>query len=112
MRALALPLLAALALGACSDAREANRVAFQGVQFDSRLADGIDGRRNQFAVAVSPVSASLEGARESARYEAIKYCISTYGSSDIKWVVGPDAPTTSLGIAENTAHFRGACAYE
>ncbi|MWD27582.1 hypothetical protein E0K89_008870 [Aquicoccus sp. SCR17] len=105
-------LTASLALGACTGAREANRVAFEGVQFRSKLAKKIDGRRNQFAVAVSPVSASLEGARESARYEGIKYCIANYGSSDIEWLVGPDAPVASLGISDNTAHFRGNCAYD
>lgn len=100
-------LIAVLLLTACSE-RRANRVAFDGVFF--RASSGkVDKQRDQFEVTVSPVSASLEGAREAGRYEAIRYCIKQFGSSDIDWIAGPDAEDGTLRINGDKLLLRGTC---
>lgn len=102
-------LIVALLLSACSGDRRADRVAFDGVFFRSN-ASKVDRKRDRFEVSVSPVSASLEGAREAGRYEAIRYCIENFGSSDIEWTDGPDAEDGTLTIANDRLLLSGACA--
>jgi hypothetical protein len=51
----------------------------------------------------------LVGAREAGRYEATKYCINQYGTSDIAWVSGPDVEDGSLTINNDELQLRGAC---
>ena len=65
--------------------------------------------RDEFTVTARPVSASLEGAREAARYEATVYCVNRYGRSDIAWTVGPDSPDAALPIADDTLTLAGRC---
>lgn len=102
-----LVLIAVLFLAACNE-RKANRVAFDGVFF--RATSGkVDKQREEFEVGVSPVSASLEGAREAGRYEAIRYCIKQFGSSDIAWIEGPDAEDGTLRISGDKLLLRGTC---
>ena len=68
-----------------------------------------DGERHEFRATAKPVSASLAGAREAARYEGIAYCVRNYGSSDIIWVTDPEAPEEELSIDGDTLTLRGAC---
>ncbi|WP_368073646.1 hypothetical protein [Tateyamaria omphalii] len=104
----ALLLIAVLLLTACNG-RRSERVAFDG-QFFRANASKVDRRqREQFEVTVSPVSASLDGAREAGRYEAIRYCIQEYGSSDIEWAEGPDAEDGTLRISNDRLLLRGTC---
>ncbi|MEM8655908.1 MAG: hypothetical protein AAGF36_14290 [Pseudomonadota bacterium] len=103
-----LMLVAVLLLSACSVDRQANRVAFDGVFFRASSSK-VDKQRDQFEVGVSPVSASLEGAREAGRYEAIRYCIRQFGSSDIDWIAGPDAEDGTLRISGDKLLLRGTC---
>ena len=63
-------------------------------------------------MSVGPASASLEGAREAGRYEAIRYCIDNFGSSDITWIAGPDAEDGTLTIANDRLQLRGTCTPE
>ena len=103
---IAVALLAALT--ACSGARR-EVMAFEGVVFKAK-ATSTRADRKAFDIAVSPVSASLEGARQAGLYEATKYCVRGFGSSDIVWEYAPDAPEASLVIAEDTLLLRGRCA--
>ncbi|WP_299148650.1 hypothetical protein [uncultured Tateyamaria sp.] len=103
-------LIAALALSACAE-RKADRVAFDG-QFFRSNASKVDKQRNQFEISVSPVSASLEGAREAGRYEATRYCIGIFGSSNVDWIEGPDAEDGTLRISGDKLLLRGTCAPE
>ncbi|WP_299687185.1 hypothetical protein [uncultured Tateyamaria sp.] len=105
-----LALIAVLLVSACQE-RRADRVAFDGVFFRSN-ASNIDRQRDDFEVAVSPVSASLEGARDAGRYEAVRYCIKNFGSSDITWIAGPDAEDGTLTIAGDRLVLRGTCTPE
>ena len=104
----ALALLGLAVLAACASGDE-YRPSFDGHYFRAKLAAERDVRQN-FLVTVQPVSASQTGAREAARFEAVKYCIKRYGTSDILWSQGPDA--ASLATSADTATFRGACAGE
>ncbi|WP_299280402.1 hypothetical protein [uncultured Tateyamaria sp.] len=103
-------LIAGLLLSACAE-RRADRVAFDG-QFFRSSSSKVDRQRDQFEVSVSPVSASLEGAREAGRYEATRYCIRSFGTSNIDWVNGPDAEDGRLRISGDKLLLRGACAPE
>lgn len=99
---------AALALLAgCSDPSDA--VRFDGQLFKGRL-QVMDGDKRSFTATVEPVSASLEGAREAARYEGTTYCVRKYGRSDIDWTASPEAEATALNISEDTLTVQGRCA--
>ena len=100
-------LIAALLLTACAE-RRADRVAFDGVFFRS-TSDNVEKDRVEFVVGVSPVSASLEGARDAGRYEATRYCIDNFGSSDVTWIEGPDAEDGTLRISGDKLVLRGTC---
>ncbi|WP_290559856.1 hypothetical protein [Aestuariivita sp.] len=97
----------ALALVAGCTARD-DRVRFDGEVFRGKASHDRDDRR-KFTVEVSPVSASLDGAREAGRFEGIKYCINEYGTSNIEWSVGPDTDPAALVIERDRLSFAGMC---
>jgi len=100
-------LMITTALAACQE-RRVDRIAFDGVFFRSS-AKKIAKQRENFEVSVEPASASLDGARDAGRHEAIRYCIENYGSSDIVWVEGPDAEDGTLTIVNDRLILRGTC---
>ncbi len=68
---------------------EENKVSFDGYYFLSKLSRSkLDDR--SFDLIVRRANRSLSGAREAGRYEATRFCIKNFGTSDIKWVSGPD----------------------
>jgi hypothetical protein len=95
-----------LALAACGD--NSKRPTFDGNQYRAKLTK-VDKQRDQFSVTVTPVSNSLVGAREAGRFEATKYCIAQFGTSDIAWLSGPDAEDGELTITNDKLEFRGTC---
>jgi hypothetical protein len=97
---------ACLALIACTE--DDDRIAFDGQYFKGRVS-GSKEDRTQFVATVTPVAASLEGAREAARYEGTKYCIKNYGTSKIDWSSSPDAEEADLSIENGTLTVAGAC---
>lgn len=97
-------ILSVMALAGCSGR---SQVYFDGKAFRTHLAKGEP--RHVFTVTARPVSSSLTGARLAAEYEAIAYCVNDYGSSDIRWVIGPDSPDSSLPISDDTLTLQGAC---
>ncbi|MEP2474727.1 hypothetical protein [Roseobacter sp.] len=98
-------LMVAGALAACGSAAE--DVAFDGHFYRTGIKD-LDAR-HKFQVTAAPVSASLAGAREAARYEATIFCVNEYGSSAIEWVAGPDDADETLRISKDTLTLEGAC---
>ena len=92
-------------LAGCSN--DSEKLRFDGQFYRTKLSGLED--RHQFQVTAAPVSASLTGAREAARYEATVFCVNEYGSSAIAWVVGPDDPDDALPIANDTLTLQGAC---
>ena len=106
MRGGLISLLAVATVVSCGPSEDS--ILFDGQFYRARLDTDRD-NRSDFTVSVRPVSASLAGAKEAARYEAVVYCVNRYGSSDITWVVGPDSPDESLTISDDTLFLRGEC---
>ena len=106
MRVFAILIGVALAVTACGPGDDA--VSFDGHFYNARLKSERSDRA-QFAVTTRPVSASLDGAREAARYEAIVYCVNQFGRSDVDWVVGPDDESETLTIENDTLMLQGRC---
>ena len=97
----------ALALVAgCNQADD--RVRFDGEVFRGKASKVKDNPR-AFTAWVSPVAASIDGAREAARYEGTKYCIAAYGTSDIEWSVSPDTEDLTAQIDGNQLNVAGEC---
>lgn len=95
------------ALAACAQSQD-TRPTFDGHYFRGRI-DRDSEDKARFDVKVSPVSQSLDGAREAGRYEATKFCLRQYSTSDIDWIAGPDADAASLRIEDDVLILRGAC---
>ncbi|MEH6831746.1 MAG: hypothetical protein V7661_12985 [Sulfitobacter sp.] len=93
-------------LGACGSPED--RILFDGQFYNSKVRK-VERQLDVFSVAVKPVSKSLLGAREAGRYAATVYCVNTYGSSDIVWAAGPDAPDAQLNIDKDTLTLQGRC---
>jgi len=94
-------------LAGCTD--PSRQVLFDGLQFNGRTNVDKEDKRN-FVATASPVSQSLEGAREAARFEGTSYCVRKYGRSDIEWSASPDAEATELNIVEDVLTVQGRCA--
>ena len=95
-------------MGACSNPfeLEENKVSFDGYYFSSKLSRSkLDDR--SFDLTVRRANRSLSGAREAGRYEATRFCIKNYGTSDINWVLGPD--DQSIGLTGKVLKLRGQC---
>ncbi|MEM9576076.1 MAG: hypothetical protein AAF999_03575 [Pseudomonadota bacterium] len=97
---------ATLGLTACGP--DDDDILFDGQFFRSKVKTERS-TPDEFVVTSSPVSASLLGAREAARYEATVYCVNRFGRSDIIWAVGPDSPDEQLPISGNTLTLQGRC---
>ena len=100
-----LTLIVALMAG-CTNRED--QIPFDGFFFRTKVKK-VDGERHVFTVAVRDVDQSLDGAREAARHGGNAYCVETFGSSDIEWVVGPDTPEEEFVITDNTLTFQGVC---
>lgn len=102
---LALTIMGALA--ACSGGAPKS-YPFDGVYFKAK-AGAVNKKvtRSVFTVQVAGASQSITGAREAGRYEATRYCIENYGTSDIIWAIGPDSPGQVL--ADDTLTLKGTC---
>lgn len=106
MKQIVLLCVAAGLLTGCTSRED--RIAFDGKYFRTKLSK-VDGQRDVFTLTVKNASQSIDGAREAARYEATVYCVNTYGSSDITWVVGPDTPPENLRLVDDSLTFQGSC---
>ncbi|KIN72993.1 hypothetical protein [Sulfitobacter guttiformis] len=93
-------------LGACTSSED--RIYFDGQIFNAKLRK-VERQRDVFTVTVKPVSRSLEGALEAGRYEATVHCVNSFGSSDVIWTAGPDAPQSQLNITNDTLLLQGRC---
>lgn len=96
---LVLVLAATVSLSACSDGfRDSFRskrdlVTFDGHIYKSKAQKVSRETRDHFEVTVSRANQSLLGARQAGEYEAFKYCIAEYGTSNVDWLIGPEDET-------------------
>lgn len=80
-----------------------------GLPFDARLSEGET--RRDFTVLVLAPGASLQQARESARYEATRHCLEQSGFSTVDWVLDPATGDWALSRdADGQPVFAGSCA--
>ena len=85
---------------------EENKMAFDGYYFSSKLTrNKLDDR--SFDLTVRRANRSLSGAREAGRYDATRFCIKNFGTSNIKWVLGPD--DQSIGLTGKVLKLSGQC---
>ena len=85
---------------------EENKISFDGHYFSSKITQNkIDNR--YFGLKVRRASRSLSGARDAGRYEATRFCIKSFGTSDIEWVLGPD--DENVGLTGKTLKLSGKC---
>lgn len=106
MRFAILSVLALSLVAGCN--RADDRVRFDGQIYRGK-ASKVKENPRQFTAWASPVSASLEGAREAARYEGIKYCVKLFGTSQIDWTASPDTENVSPLIDGETLNVAGEC---
>ena len=85
-----------------------DRILFDGHFYKAKLRK-VDRQLDVFTVSVKPVSKSLTGALAAGEYEAIKYCVTNFGNSDILWNLGPDAPQGQYRIENDTVTLQGRC---
>lgn len=100
-------LIAALLLSACTE-RKADRIAFDG-QFFRTSSKKLDKDRMDFEVTVRGASASIEGAVAAGEYEATRYCIGNFGTSNVAWINGPDGGDGRLSVSNDRLVLTGTC---
>ena len=85
---------------------EENKVSFDGYYFPYKLVrNKVDDR--SFDLTVKRANRSLPGAREAGRYEATRFCIKIFGTSDIKWFLDPD--DENIGLTGRVLKLSGQC---
>ncbi len=78
-----------------------------GLPYRASLKRG-DDRRN-FTVRAEAGGVGLAEVRESARFPATRYCIETYGSSDIDWRMDPATQDWAFSRDGQAMLFQGRC---
>ncbi|MCM2560864.1 hypothetical protein M8756_02630 [Lutimaribacter sp. EGI FJ00015] len=105
-RKLGFAFCAALFVAGCGDE---TTQTFDGMTFRASL-DADREAPHDFVVEVRDAGKSLAGAREAGRYEAVRYCIETFGNSRMTWLQGPDADDADLRIENGNLIMQGQCA--
>ena len=100
-------LIAGIGLAGC--AKKDERVFFDGNYYPSKARAVSKDDRQEFSVAVRRVDQGLAGARQAGRHGGTEYCLKNFGTSDIEWIVGPDAPDAALGLPGSSLTMRGSC---
>lgn len=103
-----LALVLAGGLGVAGCANNSDRVYFNGNYYPAKAKRDKDVTQG-FVVTVQRVSKGLDGAREAGRYEGTRYCIKTFGTSEIDWVRGPDAKDGTLQVSGSRLVLSGRC---
>jgi hypothetical protein len=78
----ALALVALALVAGCADREE--RVLFDGNYYPGKVRGEKDDRRD-FTATVRRANAGSEGAQDAAVYEATRYCLKNFGTSEIAW---------------------------
>jgi hypothetical protein len=107
MRSVTILILLTVALTACSKKEDAS-IRFDGQYFKTK-AKKADDDLAEFTVTITPVSSSVAGALAAGEYEGTKYCIGNFGSSVIRWTVGPKTDPKQIQVVDNTLTLLGRC---
>ena len=91
--------------------RRDERVLFEGEYFRTKASPVDRQARESFVIEVPGVSRNFEAAREAGRFGGTRYCIESYGTSDIRWTSGPDDPPETLLIDRDRLTLRGTCLF-
>tara|TARA_R110000851_G_scaffold194302_7_gene345121 strand:- start:582 stop:935 length:354 start_codon:yes stop_codon:yes gene_type:complete len=82
-----LVLIALTVLAGCAEREE--RVLFNGNYYPGKARAEKQDRRN-FTASVKRAGRGIEGAQQAALYEATRYCLDNFGTSEIAWVGVPE----------------------
>lgn len=107
LRAVIISLLTLTLLGGCVE--RAKRVYFDGKHYPTRGKAVSKDDRKAFVVTVRKAAQGLDGAREAGRHGGSRYCIETFGTSEIEWAVGPDSPAEALVLNNGSLQLTGRC---
>lgn len=104
---------AAALMTGCDNVRDKmsnkEKITFDGHYFITKVDRPERKVRDHFMVYVRNPHQSLKAAREAGRYEAVKYCIKEYGTSQIDWIRGPDVEDAGLAFDSERLVFEGKC---
>ena len=75
--------------------------------YKAKLARGEDTR--DFAVQVQAGGASVQAVRESARFQATRYCLTNFGGADASWQLDPVTGDWAYSRDGGDLLFRGRC---
>jgi len=81
-RPVAAAALALVLVAGCADREE--RVLFDGNYYPGKVRGERDDRRD-FDATVRRAGRGIEGAQKAAVYEATRYCLQSFGTSEIAW---------------------------
>ena len=79
----------------------------QGLPFRASLRRG--GDRRDFTVNVRAGGVGVAQARESARFPATRYCLETFGGSEIDWTIDPNTGDWAFSRDGRSMIFQGRC---
>jgi hypothetical protein len=95
--------------GAFSGGLRGSPQEVDGLRFRSRVA-AVEGDARRFVVSTSRAGRAPARAQEAGRVEAIRYCLTRFGGSEIGWTVSPDRPPEQLTLSEGgTLELSGRC---
>ncbi len=75
--------------------------------YNAKLARGED--RRDIAIRVRAGGVSVDAVRESVRFQATRYCLSTYGGSDTRWEIDPVTGDWAFRRDGQDMIFNGRC---
>lgn len=78
-----------------------------GLPYRAQLRSMDDPR--DFMVTAQAGGVGVAAARESVRFPATRYCLETYGASDVDWVIDPTTGDWAFSRAEQDMVFQGRC---
>ena len=105
-------ILLAGVLAGCSEGAlkvQPRRPAFDGEIFRMSAKSVEKRNRKDFVVSIRPFSRSPKGAALAADYEATRYCIKYFGTSDILWSVDPLAEGVTLPVRDDVLQISASC---
>lgn len=82
-------------------------VSATALPFKASLSKGEDAR--DFTIAVRAGGNSLEAVRETVRFTATRYCLPTFGGSDVDWRIDPGTQDWAFTRDGEDMIFAGRC---